>query len=155
MKKTGAVVNRHRAAFGRTLKQARDHVGLSLRELEKVSGVPNSHISAMETGHRTCGTRAAGKLASALFPHKDQASESMAFRYAAALTVNIAGVVDADQFAHPAILNAVAAKLRKLKLGDVDRVEVPRGTETHEPDLRVVLRDGSAVDVNIKIERKR
>ena len=51
---------------GTVLWAYRDHAGLTLGRLSRLSGIAVPHLSAMENGKRTIGVRSARKLAEAL-----------------------------------------------------------------------------------------
>ena len=52
--------------LGMALKGARSREGLTQRQLSEVTGMPQRHISEMETGKRQIGKERAKKLAEAL-----------------------------------------------------------------------------------------
>jgi DNA-binding XRE family transcriptional regulator len=52
--------------LGLALRGARQREGLTQRELAEVTGIPQRHISEMETGKRQIGRERAKKLAKAL-----------------------------------------------------------------------------------------
>lgn len=140
-------------SFGTVLQRLRTRSGMTLRQLEQMSGVPNPVISAIENGRRRCGASVAKRLADALFAVNSDSARSE-FLYAAAATIKARGVIEDAQLYPPAILDAVASRLRAMKIRDRDifTVHVEPGAEG---DLLVVLHGGRRLKVRIKITEEK
>jgi transcriptional regulator with XRE-family HTH domain len=142
--------------FGFTLRALREKRPWTLRELESASGVPNSHISAMESGKRRCGAVAARKLADALFGWQDS-KEKNEFMYAAAATIKARGAIKDAELYHPAILDAVCYKLRQMGICDKDIQHASLGVERVDgvrADLFIMTKTNDMFDVNISIVKR-
>ena len=140
-------------SLGSMLQKLRVGSVRTLRQLELESGVPNSVISAIETGKRRCGAAAAKKLANAFFGIYE-CPERSEFLYAAAATIKARGAVEDSQLYPPAVLDAVAAKLRRMGVRDRDilgaYVEDPSKNRDSR-DLLIVLHGGRRLSVAVTI----
>ena len=138
--------------FGDLLKKLRG--GLSLRELEQLSGVPNPIISAIENGRRRCGANVAKKLAEALFG-ADQEENRRDFLYAAAATIKARGVLEDAQLYPPAVLDLVPSLLRAKGIRDRDILGAhrdPPSANGDRPDMLLVLHRGRCVQIRVVIQ---
>ena len=140
------------SGFGDLLKKLRG--GLSLRELEQLSGVPNPIISAIENGRRRCGANVAKKLAEALFG-ADQEENRRDFLYAAAATIKARGVIEDAQLYPPAVLDLVPSLLRAKGIRDRDILGAYRESSDANkgrPDMLLVLHRGRRVQIRVTIQ---
>jgi len=153
-------------SFGHRLFLERSKMRLSLRALQELSDVPNSHISAMEQGKRRCGARAAQKLAEVFWPTSDKEwpgqqhalQEKQEFLYAAAATIRARGVVEDAALYPPEILDGVGFKLRQAGIRDKDiesaGFDVTKRDGQHV-DLVVQLRDRRIFDITIMLNERK
>jgi transcriptional regulator with XRE-family HTH domain len=139
--------------FGDMLQRLRVKAGLTLRELEDLSGVQNPIISMIERGKRRCGANVAAKFADALFVQECGAKRE--FLYAAAATIKARGAIEDSQLYPPAVLDVVASKLKKMGVRDRDilavHVESPDKNEDKR-DLLIVLHGGKRLTVTVTIK---
>ena len=121
------------------LKPMREERGLTLRELEKLSGVHNANIAAIETGNKTVGCVIAQKLASGL---KLKGDKREVFVDAAIRTIQ------------PTIADVVREALGGEKVQERDILRVSRGLpmpgDSNAPDFVVTLRDGRVFGFDVK-----
>ena len=140
--------------FGNLLQRLRAKRGLSLRDLEQLSGVPNPVISAIEHGRRRCGARVAKKLAEALVPGDHVEKVRHEFLYAAAATIKARGAIEDAQLYPPAVLDLVASKLRGMGIRDREILGAygeTRGEDGCQRDLLLVLSNGRRLGVRVDI----
>lgn len=139
------------SGFGTLLQKLRVRSGLSLRDLEQLSGVPNPVISAIEHGRRKCGARVAKQLAEALFDVGQQENQRE-FLYAAAATIKARGVIEDAQLYPPAVLDLVPSLLRAKGIRDRDILAAhrePRNENENNPDMLIVLHRGRRVQIRV------
>lgn len=148
--------------FGERLREERNARKLSLRDLKKLSSVPDSLISAIEQGRRKCGAKVANQLADAFWPKPsggwdewpDGLSVRKAFLHHASATLETRGVIDEAASYPSEVLAAVSESLRARGIGDADIATVATNVghpSSPEPDLLVCLHDGRKYAVEIKI----
>lgn len=151
-------------SFGHRLQGERVKQGFTLRQLAEAIRVPNSHISAMETGHRRCGSKAARKIADAFWPEPyvgrdDPESEKARadFLYHAASTIKARGVIQDSELYPPQIFDAVGSLLRRNGIKDRDVLSATLGpvtTDCGHVELRIVLCDERLFEVSISMKER-
>ena len=99
--------------------------------------------------------RAAKKLANALFGETDR-PERDEFLYGAAATIKARGVIEDADLYPPAILDAVASRLRGMGIRDRDIFGVKPGPDAEDPDqagMLLILHGNRRLRVTISIEQ--
>jgi transcriptional regulator with XRE-family HTH domain len=146
-------------AFGLTLRDLRARDGLSLRDLEDKSGVPNPIVSAMEHGRRHCAPQVAKKLADVFFTRPVDENERREFLYAAARTAPSPGVIEESRGFPPIVLDSVAHALRQQGISAQDIIEALQGEGSQKgdrkPDLVIRLRDGRTMVFEMKLSERK
>ena len=100
--------------FGELLRRLRQERGLSGSEMARRAKIQQPQYSDYEHGHRKIGSKIAEKLANALALTGDERSH---FVHCALMTGRRPHVGESFQFYHPAILEAVAGRLRVRHIG--------------------------------------
>ena len=116
-------IDQCRTDFGRTLKGLRTQQNLSQRQLQDLSGVVYTLISAHEHGERAIGSGVATKLADALGLDGEERER---FLFAAAATRRKDRLVGYSRTLAPELLNFVPMVLAGagVNLGNIDACEV-------------------------------
>jgi transcriptional regulator with XRE-family HTH domain len=132
-------VTESRTNFGRILKTYRSRRNLTLRQLQELSGVNYTLVSAFEHGERAVGADTAARLAGGLGLAGD---ERQRFLFAAAATRRKDRLVGYARLLAPELLNFVPKVLAGsgLNLEAIEACEVRQNLEGERPQLLSKLR---------------